>query len=258
MQQNPDPYRIESVDRALQLLGLLRDRGRLSVTDAAAELGVAPSTAHRLLSTLGHRGWAAQGSGRLYQPGPELLDRHSTVRSIPALTRRLRPYLGQAFEELGETVHLMVLGGPDIHFVDGIEGDQALRVGLRVGTRMPAYTTSGGKAMLAELAPDAVAALHPNGLRPWPGGHAKDLPGLLAELEKVRQQRFGLNEDESEPGVTAIGASLGTAAGEIRAALTVAVPTARFDRDAAHETAATMLEICARIRAEIWLAEAAR
>ncbi|GAA4287500.1 IclR family transcriptional regulator [Georgenia daeguensis] len=257
MQQKSDPYRIEAVDRALQLLGLLRDRGRLSVTEAAQELGVAPSTAHRLLSTLGHRGWAVQGEKKLYEAGPELAA-PAVSAGIPEIVRTLRPYLDSLFAELGETSHLMVLIGSDVRFVDGIESDRSLRVGLRVGTRMPAYTTSGGKAMLAELSPDALAALHPAGLRPWPGGHATNLGELTAELERVRSQRFGFNQEESEPGVAALGASLGTAAGEVRAALTVAVPTARFTGADAEKIASVLVESCARARAELWLAEAAR
>lgn len=258
MVQKTDPYRIDAVDRALQLLSLLRDRGRLSVTEAAHELGVAPSTAHRLLSTLGHRGWAVQGDKRLYEAGPELAVPVPPATGIPEVVRRLRPYLSALFEELGETVHLMVLSGADVRFVDGIESDQNLRVGLRVGTRMPAYTTSGGKAMLAELSPDTLAALHAGGLRPWPGGHAKNLEELSAELERVRSQRFGFNQEESEPGVAALGASLGTAAGEPRAALTVAVPTARFTGTDATALASVLVETCARARAELWLAEASR
>jgi IclR family transcriptional regulator, acetate operon repressor len=258
VQQKSDPYRIEAVDRALQLLGLLRDRGRLSVTEAAQELGVAPSTAHRLLSTLGHRGWAVQGEKKLYEAGPELAAPSPVSAGIPEVVRTLRPYLDALFAELGETSHLMVLIGSDVRFVDGIESDRSLRVGLRVGTRMPAYTTSGGKAMLAELSPDALAALHPGGLRPWPGGHATNLSELTAELERVRSQRFGFNQEESEPGVAALGASLGTAAGEVRAALTVAVPTARFTGADAEKIASVLVEACARARAELWLAEAAR
>jgi len=220
--QRPDPYRIEAVDRALQLLSLLRDRGRLSVTEAAHELGVVPSTAHRLLSTLGRRGWAVQGDKRLYEAGPELVVPPPRAAGIPEVVRRLRPYLAALYEELDETVHLMVLSGADARFVDGIESERTLRVGLRVGTRMPAYATAGGRAMLAELPADAVTDLHPGGLRPWPGAHAMTLEELAAQLERVRAQRFCLNQDESEPGVVALGASLGTSAGEPRAALTVA------------------------------------
>jgi IclR family transcriptional regulator, acetate operon repressor len=58
VQQNYRHYRIEAVDRALLLIRLLNEQGSVSVSEAAAELGVAPSSAHRLLATLCYRGFA--------------------------------------------------------------------------------------------------------------------------------------------------------------------------------------------------------
>lgn len=251
MQQNQDPYRVEAVDRALVLLGLLRDRGRLSVTEAAAELGVAPSTAHRLLSTLCHRGWAVQGERRRYEPGPELHGRTRAAHGIATIARQLRPYLVELFDRVGETVHLVVLTGPDVRFVDGIEGDQSLRVGLRIGARMPAYTTSGGKAMLAAVDAATLDALHPAGLSAWAGGSAHDLAELADVLREVRARGYAVNRDESEVGVTALGASVGAAAGQPLAALSLALPTVRFDAREADALADALRSISTRARTDL-------
>ena len=67
--RNKPSYALTSVDNALRLVQLLRDQGRLRVTDAAAELDVAPSTAHRLLGMLVYRGFAIQDDGRATFPG---------------------------------------------------------------------------------------------------------------------------------------------------------------------------------------------
>lgn len=63
----------------------------------------------------------------------------------------VRPFVEDLFERLGESVHLVVSAGSDVPFTDGMEGDQPLRIGPRTGALMPAYCTSGGKAMLADL-----------------------------------------------------------------------------------------------------------
>ena len=70
--QKRPTYSIEAVDNALQLLQLLRDGGALRLKDAADELGVAPSTAHRLLAMLVYRGFAVQDETRRYVPGPAM------------------------------------------------------------------------------------------------------------------------------------------------------------------------------------------
>ena len=183
------------MDRALTLVTLLAERGSLSVTEAGRELGVAPSTAHRLLSTLCHRQFAVQGDKRLYRPGPALLA--LAKAGGPPLADRIRPYLQRLYDLVGETVHLMVRTGAEIRFVDGIESRHPLRVGLRTGARMPAYCTSGGKAMLADLEPSEIDALHAGGLPPWPGEKIHNLSALHETLEAVRRNRLGVNHEES-------------------------------------------------------------
>ncbi|ACU97085.1 transcriptional regulator [Saccharomonospora viridis DSM 43017] len=245
VQRNNDPYRIEAVDRALTLVTLLAERGSLSVTEAGRELGVAPSTAHRLLSTLCHRQFAVQGDKRLYRPGPALLA--LAKAGGPPLADRIRPYLQRLYDLVGETVHLMVRTGAEIRFVDGIESRHPLRVGLRTGARMPAYCTSGGKAMLADLEPSEIDALHAGGLPPWPGEKIHNLSALHETLEAVRRNRLGVNHEESEPGVTAIGASIGWIDGQ-HAALTTVLPTVRLATVDLETVTTHLLQVCADVR----------
>src|SRR5699024_9753674 len=197
----------------------------------ANELGVATSTAHRILSTMCDRGFATQCAKRLYHPGPELLRPRASWVSHQLLASRLRPILQRLFDAVGETVHLMTLSGSDARFVDGVEGGQGLRVGLRIGMMIPAYCTSGGKAMLAELDNDALAALHPDGLRPWPGSKVRNLEELRAALAHVRRHGLAQNQQESEPGVEALGAAIRGPDGAPLAAVAVAMPAARFTGD---------------------------
>ena len=68
--RNTPPYVLDSVDKALQLLQLLSDLGKVRVSEAAASLEIGRSTAHRLLATLTYRGFAEQDADRAYRPGP--------------------------------------------------------------------------------------------------------------------------------------------------------------------------------------------
>jgi IclR family transcriptional regulator, acetate operon repressor len=244
VEQNYRHYRIEAVDRALLLIRLLNERRSVSVSEAAAELGVAPSSAHRLLTTLCYRGFAVQDRQRRYHPGPEPTGTGHTAPAIPQLLRAVRPFLQDLFERAGESVHLVVPAGPDVRFIDGIEGDQPLRIGVRTGARMPAYCTSGGKAILADLDWSEVEALHPHGLRPWPHAKIHELASLRRQLTRVRKLGYGVNVEESEPGVTAIGMSVRSGSGRPMAALSVATPTARFHRRQEPELSRHLREVC--------------
>lgn len=210
------------------------------MTDAARALKVAPSTAHRLLSTLVGRAFAVQDHRRRYAAGPALLA-PGQARPTPSVPERVRPYLEQLFDATQETCHVMVRVGAQVRFVDGVEGTQSLRVGLRTGVRMPAHTTSGGKAMLAELDPQVIAALEHDDPSPAAGGALPDI--LSRQAASVRGHRLGLNRDESEPGVTALGASIGVVDGH-HTALSIAVPTARLTAETAQELSRLLLRIC--------------
>jgi DNA-binding IclR family transcriptional regulator len=109
---------------------------------------------------------------------------------------------------------------------------------------MPAYCTSGGKAMLADLDWSEVVELHPRGLPPWPHAKVSDLWSLRRQLAGIRKKGYGVNVEESERGVAAIGVSVKSQLGRPVAALSVAIPTARFDRRAEPELYGHLREVC--------------
>jgi DNA-binding IclR family transcriptional regulator len=212
---------LESVDNALRLLLLLRRDGVLRVTQVADELGVAHSTAHRLLASLRHRGFVVQDTGRAYRPGPACAELGSAPYVL-GLAPLVRDHLERLGAGIGETVHLVVRTGRQVRFIDGVEGTQLLRVGSRTGMVLPAHRTSGGKALLAEVPAAAVAMLYDDGDPP--------LAALQRELATTRRRGYGLNVEESERGVVALGVAVHDADGRAVAAVTVAAPTARFRR----------------------------
>ncbi|TQO21385.1 IclR family transcriptional regulator [Paramicrobacterium agarici] len=245
MAQNADPYRVESVDRAMQLLDLLTERGALSVTEAAAELSVAASTAHRLLTTMTHRGFVEQGEKRLYHPGSKLTGQRADGNQLRQIVRTMRPHVESLAHRLNETVHLLILTGPDVRFLDGVEGTQWLRVGLRIGSRTPAFATSGGKAILADLGDASIPALYPTGLPRWRDQQPAPLDALRRELAHVRGRGYAVNFGESEPNVVAIGVCIGR---EPSLALSVAIPKERYDENVEKALARELLATAASIR----------
>jgi len=85
--KNPPAYAITSVDNALRLVTVLQLEGTLTVTEAAERLGVARSTAHRLLGMLCYRDFATQGADRAYHPGPVLARSSGSLPPSSAGTR---------------------------------------------------------------------------------------------------------------------------------------------------------------------------
>ncbi len=230
--QNLPAYPLGSVDRVLRLLLLLQRRGSLRVVEAAEELGVAPSTAHRLLSMLRAYEFAAQDSTRTYRPGAAMTIVAATPSSDAQLRTRAHRHLDELARATGESVHLMVLEGAGARFIDGVEGRHALRVASRVGLTLPAHVTSGGKVLLAELTRQQLGELYPRGLALTPRAAGPDLNALIRELSSVRRHGYALNAEESEQGVNAIGAAIRDGTGRAVAAVVIAAPSLRLPRRA--------------------------
>jgi DNA-binding IclR family transcriptional regulator len=219
-----------SVDNALHLLQLIGQRQALRVAEAAELLGVARSTAHRLLAALRRRGFVVQDRPNgAYRPGPALREIGLAAVTRIDIRRIARPVLEQLRDETHETVSLAVLEGPTVRFVDGVESTRSVRVGNRTGVVRPAHTTAVGKAILAGLPDAELARIYPGGRLPATAAEAavRDLETLREELADVRAQGWALNWEESTDGMCAVGVALVDAAGQPLAALGIAVPTSR-------------------------------
>ena len=225
----PPQYPIESVDNALRLLLLFAERPRIRLTDASAYLGVASSTAHRLLAMLQYRGFVRQDTAsRAYEPGAALSTiAYATIRQMD-VRGRARPVLERVNTLLGETVHLGRLEGTQVHFLDSIESSRAVRVAARQGRSMPAHCTSTGKVMLSQLTTEELHVLYPN--EHIDGLTDRSLTSRTAlerDLATTRRRGYALSMQESEDGVTSVAVPVATPSG-MRYAINVSVPVHRM------------------------------
>ncbi|MET8878388.1 IclR family transcriptional regulator [Nocardia sp. NPDC004604] len=231
-------YMLESVDNALRLVQLLRDVGAVRLSDAAAELGVAPSTAHRLFAMLLYRGFAVQDEARRYHPGPAMGAGPARRGWTREFTELSRPHMEALASRCGETVNLVIRVGTQVRFLLSAESNEMLRVGDRQGQVLDAERTAGGKILLAELREETLAQLY---LRPadWP--EPESTPGdrtmppeqfevFVRELTACRQAGFAINLQQTEVGIAAFGMAVRNRAGVALGAISVSIPVVRYQQ----------------------------
>lgn len=238
-------YPINSVDNALKLLLMLRERELIRVAEASETLGVVRSTAHRLLAMLQYRGFVQQDPDtKAYRAGPAMIEIGLSVVRQLDIRHHLRPYLERLSEEVGETVQLITLEGASAVFIDSVESPKALRTSSRIGSSYPAHTTSGGKALLAELTPARLAELYPSEkiLQATPRS-ISSRSELLRELARVRARGYGTNRAESEDDIAAVAVVVRNAFGQARAAIAVSAPVFRLDESMEPEVAEILKRI---------------
>jgi DNA-binding IclR family transcriptional regulator len=245
---NPPQYPIESVDNALRLLWLIGERSSLRLTDAGDYLGVASSTAHRLLAMLQYRGFVQQNPvSRAYEIGPTLDQIAFALLRRLDVRERARPVLERLNAELRETVHMGRLEGPLVHFVDSIESPRAVRVASRLGQSSPAHCTSTGKATLALLSDTEIMDLYPDPeLEKLTSASIGTRDALLRALAEVRRMGFATSDSESEEGVSSVAVAL-TRAGGAPMALTVSAPSSRMNASIRRKMVAMLTEAAKEI-----------
>ena len=240
---------MDSAGNALRALHFLGVRKSVSVTELSRHLAVAPSTAHRLLATLVEFDFATQGApNRRYLLGPAVYE-IALTRLPPDLIATARPHMEDLLRSTHETVNLLVLQGPDAVFLDGVEGSRTVRVAIRTGDRLPAYTTAGGKALLAHQSGEYVRSLFPAELTPLTRNTIRSIDQLIDELGVVLRDGHSVNRGESVDGVDAVGAALLHPSRGAIAAVTVSAPATRVDEERVLELAELVKGVAHRVTA---------
>jgi DNA-binding IclR family transcriptional regulator len=242
-------YPIASVNNALLLLLLFREQPRVRLTDACKYLGVARSTAHRLLAMLAHHGFVEQEPlTRAYIAGPALVEVGLAVVGSLNVREQARPMMEELAAETGETVHLGVLEGDQVRYVDAVESERALRVVARTGTLVPAHCTSLGKALLGQLTDQQVAELYPASAEPFSARTDKSITTqakLLKEVSRARARGYAVNAGETEDDVGSVAVAFRDFAGR-PAAIAVAAPTSRLTTPRISHIGDLMIQTIAR------------
>jgi IclR family pca regulon transcriptional regulator len=232
----------QSLVRGLAILAAF-DRGRplRGVSELARELGLTRSTAHRYLTTLLRLGYLDQDPAtRRYRLGPRVLDLGLAALESMELREIAAPALRRLTEATGYTTNLAILDGDDVVHIERIRSPAQRHVDLdvHIGSRLPAYCTSLGKALLAFL-PDEERRERLAGMRlARLGPHTlTSREALAAELERVRAAGFAVNNEELAPGLRSLAAPVRDRSGHVAAAINVA----------AHHTLGSLEELVARL-----------
>ncbi|MEU5094685.1 IclR family transcriptional regulator [Streptomyces sp. NPDC020996] len=241
---------VKSAARTVELLELLAARGDrpARLQELADALEVPRSSMYALLQTLAGRGWVRTDvTGSLYGIGIRALLTGTGYLDSDPRVRAVRPYLDEASEALGETIHLGRLDGRDVAYLATRESHEYLRTISRVGRRLPAHAGALGKALLAER-PDA--ELPPG---PYEALTARTHTGrasLAADLAEVRARGYAIDREEGVPGIVGFGFALRYDS-PARDAVSCSVPVARLTPEHEARIVAVMRETRTRIEATV-------
>jgi IclR family pca regulon transcriptional regulator len=233
VQETPNPGGedrdfVASLEKGLLVIEAFdASRPRLTLSDVAKITGITRAAARRYLRTLTRLNYA-DFDGRYFSLSPRILRLGYAYLSSTALATRLQPFLERITEETGESSSAAVLDGDEIVYIARSATRRIMSIGLGVGSRLPAYCTSLGRAILANQPPETVEAyLKRVSLEPRTPKTITNKDELRAVLEATRQQGFAIVNEELEFGLRSIAVPLIQKNGQVTIALNISAQAAR-------------------------------
>jgi len=217
---------IQSVARAFAIMELFNDRRpALSVSEIAALTGLNRSTCYRFCQTLRRIGYLDEIDRRRFRPGLKAVSLARAALSSRELPELAVPYLRDLQRATDATTNMSLLDGTEVVYVARVLSHHLITLRLYVGSRLPAYASSMGRAMLAFLPEaEAQAVLDRSDLRPLTEYTITDRRRLMAELRRIRSRGYAVNEQEVALGVRGVAAPILSATGRPVAAINISTP----------------------------------
>jgi IclR family pca regulon transcriptional regulator len=220
---------VGSVLRAFDVLkAFSRSKPRMTLSEVADYTGLSRASARRFLLTFVHAGYM-ETDGKRFQPTPKLLELGYAVVAGSGLWDVARPLLSELSQSLGESCFGAVLDGNEVLYVVHAQGaSRFVNVGIRVGSRLPAYCTSLGRVLLSGLSDDALEQVL-SGIKPEPltPKTVTAKAPLRALIEQTRRVGWSIVDEELEVGLSSISAPIRNRDGSIAAAINVCGPSSR-------------------------------
>ena len=220
----------QSLTRALNLLQRLAETpSGINLTDLSYQLGIPTATVHRLLSTFEELDFVEQDSEqglwfvglKAFTVGNAFLARRDFVASA-------RAHMHDLVEQCGETANLGVIDDGEVVFISQVESREVMRMIARLGSRSPIHASGVGKALLAYLAePQLARVLQQRGLARYTERTIDNPAQLRAELARVRQLGYALDDEEHAVGLRCVASAIFDQNGQPLAAISLSGPKAR-------------------------------
>jgi DNA-binding IclR family transcriptional regulator len=249
-------YAVPAVEGALSILETLGTVQAMSLTELAKKLGLGKSSVYRLLATLVSRGYVERDPwGERYRLTYRLFVVGSRAAERLGLREVAQPVMDRLSSQTRETVNLGVLDGFRTVSIHLVESAHPLRIHMRIGG-VPAHATATGKLLLAALSSEELARrLAGRRLASLTNRTIKSRSALQAELRRVRDQGYAIDDEECSLGLRCVGAPVRDHRGTVVAALSMVAPCHRLPPSGLSAAITTVREAAQEISHRLGLAE---
>ncbi|WP_022729360.1 IclR family transcriptional regulator [Fodinicurvata sediminis] len=235
---------VGSAEKALRILQVFQEhRQPQSLTEITESTGLGRSATQRFIYTLKALGYLRQDKfTKRYTLSPKVLDFGFTYLRNDYLVEKAFPYLLEASKRTDETVNLTELDDKEVIYVSRLPSRHLISVDILLGQRLPVYCTAPGRAILAGIRPDQASdILERSNRQARTKFTITELAEIERKLEEVRHFGYALSNQESFLGDISIAAAIRNHAGDVVAAINIAVPHPRWSIEEAERDLAPVV-----------------
>lgn len=244
-----DPLLVRSVEKAFRVLHAFSpEYQNMSLSQVAAATGLDMSAAQRFTHTLVKLGYLRRDrETKRFELTTRTLDLGYSYIRASTLVERTVPYIMHLSKATEETVSLTVLDGTEIVYIARFVSRNMLNTDVIVGTRLPAYCTAPGIAILSRMAPlDARGVLDRSELRSYTPQTTWRMPDLQKKIQTARERGYASASEEIYLDDLSFASAIIGSKGYPEAALTIATSKTRYDAKEAEEKFAPLVVVAAR------------
>ncbi|MFC6767674.1 IclR family transcriptional regulator [Natrinema soli] len=241
METYTDPGTVKATRTTFEIIETLAEADGGQITEIADELGLAKSTIHRHLATLEDLEYVVKDGDR-YRIGFRFLELGEGTKKRTDTYQMASQKVKKIAEQTAERAQFVVEEHGKAVYVFGETGEHAVQTDSVIGKYRPLQSMAAGKAILAYLPEERVEEIiQQHGLPSLTENTITDEDELYEELEEIRERGYSINDQETIPGLRAIGVPIECPDGGVFGALSVSGPTHRVQGDRLEETIPNIL-----------------
>lgn len=247
---------VSSIRRTIKILDLLARKGALGVRAVAQQLSLPVGSVHRLLLELAEESVVERNEAGAWRLSYRLLEITDLQLENVGFPRLARPFCEAIAAATGETVNVNVLSADACVCIDKVRGNQGMQLDWRIGSRGPLYCGGSAKAMLAFMSPADQARIANQQKTRFTQHTITDAAELLAELSRIRERGYAIDDQEMVMGVFCVGVPIVDRLGRPVGAISISGPSPKAPGESVRPQVERLNEACSQVSRRLGFAGA--
>ena len=228
-----DITRVQSIDRAVAILDCFsEEKKELKLSEISERLGLNKSTVHGIISTLKYHGFISQDEEtQKYKLGIRFVEFGDLVINSMNIRNAAVPVIDAVCERIEETVHIAMLDGLDVVWIEKRECTKSIKTSTKIGARLPAYTTADGKIIICYQNKDKIKNYLPKRIPQYTKNTITNKGEFIKKLEEMKKNGYAIDNEEYVEGLKCVAAPIFDHDGKVRFSLSTTGPAFRMNEE---------------------------